>query len=88
LPIASFRDTQHIRGEADINWQARPAASVADDPVEVCAYVKRFGSLTRAYNLIGFKVDRHPCRKRKRKPWNGKGIADGLFDVIRVIDNG
>jgi Recombinase len=28
------------------------------------AYVKRFGSLTRAYDLIGFKVDRHPYRRK------------------------
>jgi hypothetical protein len=36
-------------------------------------YVKRFGSLTRAYELIGFKVDRHPYVRDKQN-WQGAPV--------------
>ena len=35
-PSRHFATTQHLgrfRSEADINWQARPAVSVANDPI-------------------------------------------------------
>jgi len=37
-------------------------------------YIKEFGSLTRAYELIGFKVDRHPYRRGKQ---NRQGSPSG-----------
>jgi hypothetical protein len=43
-------------------------------------YYKRFGSLTKAYQLIGFKVDRHPYSRKKQG--QAKGLPSDVDESI------